>query len=78
MLFALRVGPAAAAPKAEPWPFWAANDPGSRTSVDHAPWDRFLSPAYLKERHGIRGKDDAIAALEKALDAMTGKALESP
>jgi len=34
------------------------------------------SAAWLKERHGIRGKDDAIAALDKALDAMTGKALE--
>jgi len=42
MLFALGVAPAAAAPKAEPWPFWAANDPESRTSIDHAPWDRFL------------------------------------
>jgi len=33
---------AAAAPKAEPWPYWAANDPRSRTSIDHTPWDRFL------------------------------------
>jgi uncharacterized protein (DUF302 family) len=39
-------------------------------------WLSYNSPAWLKERHGIRGKDDAIAALEKALDAMTGKALE--
>jgi hypothetical protein len=29
-----------------------------------------------EERHGIRGKDDAINALETALGAMTGKALE--
>jgi uncharacterized protein (DUF302 family) len=36
----------------------------------------YNSAAWLKERHGIRGKDDAIAALEKALDAMTDKALE--
>jgi len=42
MSFFLGVAPAAAAPKAEPWIFWAANDPGSRTSVDHGPWDRFL------------------------------------
>jgi hypothetical protein len=50
MLFALCVVPAAAAPKAEPWPFWAANDPGSRTSVDHAPWDRFLKK-YVVTNH---------------------------
>jgi uncharacterized protein (DUF302 family) len=36
----------------------------------------YNSPGYLKERHGIPGKDDAIRALEKALDAMTNKALE--
>jgi uncharacterized protein (DUF302 family) len=39
-------------------------------------WLAYNSPAYLKERHGIRGKDDAIKALETALDAMTNKALE--
>jgi uncharacterized protein (DUF302 family) len=39
-------------------------------------WLAYNSPAYLKERHGIRGMDDAIKALETALDAMTGKALE--
>ena len=39
-------------------------------------WLGYNAPAWLKDRHGIRGKDDAIAGLEKALDAMTGKALE--
>jgi hypothetical protein len=39
-------------------------------------WLGYNSPAWLKERHGIRGMDDAIAGLEKALDAMIGKALE--
>jgi Protein of unknown function, DUF547 len=34
--------PAAAAPAADPWPFWAANDPIAAERVDHAPWDRFL------------------------------------
>lgn len=42
MVIGLGVAPAAAAPKAEPWPFWAANDPASQVHVDHAPWDRFL------------------------------------
>jgi len=44
--------------------------------VDGKVWLAYNSPAYLKERHGIRGQDDAIQAVEKALDAMTGKALE--
>ena len=39
-------------------------------------WLSYNSLANLQERHGIREKDDAIQALEKALDAMTGKALE--
>ncbi len=50
MLIALGVAPAAAAPKAEPWRFWAANDPGSRRSIDHAPWDRFLKK-YVVTNH---------------------------
>ena len=43
LLLALSVAPAAAAPKADPWSFWAANDPAGRVRVDHGPWDRFLS-----------------------------------
>lgn len=39
-------------------------------------WVGYNTPAYLKERHGIQGKDEVLQALEKALDAMTGKALE--
>jgi len=44
--------------------------------ADGKVWLGYNSPAWLKERHGIRGKDDVIAALGKALDAMTDKALE--
>lgn len=44
--------------------------------ADGKVWLGYNSPAWLKERHGIRGKDDAIAGLEKALDAMIGKAVE--
>lgn len=44
--------------------------------ADGKVWLSYNAPTWLKERHGIRGKDDAIAALEKALDAMTGEALE--
>lgn len=43
LLLALSVAPAAAAPKADPWSFWAANDPAGSVRVDHAPWDRFLN-----------------------------------
>lgn len=42
MFFTLCVVPAAAAPKAEPWSLWEANDSGRRASIDHAPWNRFL------------------------------------
>lgn len=50
MLFALGVAAAAAAPKAEPWSFWAANDPAGNVRVDHAPWDRFLKK-YVVTNH---------------------------
>jgi hypothetical protein len=50
MLLALVVAPAAAAPKAEPWLFWAANDPSSQVHVDHAAWDRFLKK-YVVTNH---------------------------
>lgn len=49
-LLALVVAPTAAAPKAEPWPFWAANDPAGQVRVDHTPWDRFLK-TYVVANH---------------------------
>lgn len=42
------IPPAAAAPSADLWERWTANDPGSTASVDHAPWDRFLEN-YVRE-----------------------------
>ena len=48
MLLAL---PAAAAPKAELWPRFAAHDENATTTIDHAPWDRFL------KAHVVAGKD---------------------
>jgi len=50
LLLGLGVASAAAAPKAEPWPFWAANDPAGMVPVDHAPWDRFLKK-YVVTNH---------------------------
>jgi len=49
-LLALSAAPAAAAPKAEPWSFWAANNPAGKVRVDHAPWDRFLKK-YVVTNH---------------------------
>jgi uncharacterized protein (DUF302 family) len=39
-------------------------------------WLGYNSPSYLKVRHGIEGKDEALKALAGALDGMTEKALE--
>jgi len=39
-------------------------------------WLSYNALTWLKERHGIRGKDEAIAGLEKALDAIINKTLE--
>ena len=36
------ISPASAAPSADLWERWAAHDPGSTASIDHAPWDSFL------------------------------------
>ena len=42
LILVLTAGLAFAAPKAEPWSRWEANDPNSTVRVDHAPWGRFL------------------------------------
>lgn len=47
---ALVAAPVSAAPRAEPWSFWAANDPGSQVRVDHGPWGRFLRK-YVVTNH---------------------------
>lgn len=39
---------ARAAPKAEPWPLWERHDPASTSTIDHAPWGRFLA-AYRRD-----------------------------
>ncbi len=49
-LLALVVAPAIAAPKADPWPFWAANDPAGQAHVDHTPWGRLLRE-YVETNH---------------------------
>jgi uncharacterized protein (DUF302 family) len=44
--------------------------------ADGKVWLSYNAMAWIKERHAIRGEDEAIAGMEKALDALTGKALE--
>jgi Protein of unknown function, DUF547 len=71
-LLAATVTPVAAAPSAEPWEFWAANDPASTARADHAPWNRFLH-TYVVTGHssGVNRVRYASVTPEdrKALDA---------
>ena len=39
---AFPAAPAAAAPAADPWPFWASSDPVATERVEHGFWDGFL------------------------------------
>lgn len=39
-------------------------------------WLSYNTASYLEERHHIEGKDKAIEALDRALDAMTTKAAD--
>ncbi len=45
--------PATAAPKADPWPRWAAHDPGSTAVIDHGPWRRFLATYLVGGEDGV-------------------------
>jgi len=44
---------ASAAPKPDPWPRWAAHDPGSDAVIDHLPWDRFLARYLVAGEDGV-------------------------
>jgi hypothetical protein len=44
---------AAAAPKADLWPRWQANDPNATTTIDHAAWAKFLSTYLVSGQDGI-------------------------
>ncbi len=41
------------APKAKLWARWTAHDPGSKTRIDHAAWDRFLKRYVARSADGI-------------------------
>lgn len=47
VVLALVAAPAAAAPRAELWEMWRANDPASVQRIDHRAWGEFLT-RYLK------------------------------
>jgi hypothetical protein len=55
-LAAPAISPAVAAPSADLWARWAAHDPNSAASIDHAPWGRFL------DRH-VRTAPDGVNRL---------------
>jgi hypothetical protein len=44
--------PSFAAPEAELWPRWQANDPQSTLRVDHSAWDRFLNQYLVSGKSG--------------------------
>ena len=44
---------AAAAPKADLWPHWQANDANSKATLDHAAWAKFLSTYVVSGQDGI-------------------------
>ena len=62
--------PARAAPKAEPWPLWEKHDQNATTTIDHAPWGRFLAAHRREGTDGIaRLAYKAAQADRPALDA---------
>ena len=62
--------PASAAPKAEPWPIWDRHDPDTTTTIDHAPWAKFLAAHRTEGADGIaRLAYKAAMADRAALDA---------
>ncbi len=44
---------AAAMPKSELWPRWAAHDPDSISVIDHGRWQRFLANYLVADEDGV-------------------------
>ena len=65
VLFATVNGSLSAAPKAEAWPRWEANDPASAVGVDHGVWADFLG------RYVIAAPDGGVGLL--AYGTVTGE-----
>lgn len=70
-----------AAPRAELWERWLANDPGDSRTVDHGAWDRFLAAYVSPGADGIARVAYADvtapdeAALDGYLDMLSGVAI---
>lgn len=56
--------PAGAAPKSELWDIWAAHDPASEFTVDHAAWDRLLGQYVQPGSDGINRVDYDTVTME--------------
>jgi hypothetical protein len=69
--------PGLAAPATQLWQKWAANDPNSRTSINHQAWGGFLRRYLVEEPDGInRLRYSEIAptdrqALERYIDSLS-------
>lgn len=62
---------AAAAPKADLWPYWQAHDEASERTVDHSAWGDFLNAYLVQDKDGInRVRYAAVTDADRAaLDA---------
>ncbi|WP_348672465.1 DUF547 domain-containing protein [uncultured Abyssibacter sp.] len=61
----------AAAPKSDPWPFWAGHDPESEQIVDHGDWSRLLQ-RYVRERESGANRFDYGAVSDADRDRLAG------
>ncbi|MEO6164332.1 MAG: DUF547 domain-containing protein, partial [Candidatus Binatia bacterium] len=52
-MFAVLLGHAQAAPKAELWPRWQKHDPASGQKIDHGTWDRLVKQHVVSHPSGI-------------------------
>ena len=66
------------APKAELWERWTAHVPSDQRTIDHGPWDRFLSRYLIPGDDGINrvdyagvGTEDRLA-LQRYIDRLSG------
>lgn len=72
--------PAAAAPAADLWERWTANDPGSAMRLDHSAWDRFLKKYLTSGPAGVTlvGYGQVSATDRAALDHYLRQLAQTP
>ena len=71
---------ALAAPKADLWDRWLANDPQSTVTVDHSPFDHFLKVYVVRGKDGVnRVRYAGVSAADReALDRYLKRLAEVP